>query len=467
MKGLSRSERRTLDLYASSTYNPGDMKGCSAVFNTTWSRLIALLTLAVLALGTLGACSPGHTGGNEIGFLRGGALWAIDPDGSNLHQIESGQLIGFSWSPNHQQIVLRQANGKPPGDITAFGLGDLKSELGVTAIDGGNIIQITPPNSGLLRSDAWWDSSGNRLLYREESADAQSAGGAAQWKLSQSDQPAGIARKDLATSAVLPAVNSDGSLSAIIDNKGNIFVWPPGSSASPVIISGALTILPGSNEPARPLWQPTTGSLLYAAAGPGPTDTQLLLRQSNGATRTLATIANLQQYAWSPDGNLLLARTSSDYRIYSGQDILRFAWDDHASVSLPFWSPDSRFILILEPDGLSLVDVAARTVSHLLNADLNLPAPPTAGQAPWMRPATNSPWKADSSAFLFTAATGSAWSTPSGRPLPLGSGTGDGLYVSVLNQQQKTPQFPTLLDWGIHQDTAWSTLDPNCAFLLA
>ncbi len=442
------------------------MKGCSAVFNVTTSRLIALLTLAVLALGALSACSPGHTGGNEIGFLRGGALWAIDPDGSNLHQIESGQFIGFSWSPNHQQIALRQANGKPPGDTTAFGLGDLKSELGVTAIDGGNIIQITPPNSGLLRSDAWWDSSGNRLLYREEPPDRESAGGLPQWKLSQSDQPAGIARKDLAASVVLPAINSDGSLIASMDSKGTIFVWKPGSAPG-AIVSGVLTVLPGSNEPARPLWQPNTGALLYAAAGPGPTDTKFLLRQSNGSTRTLATIANLQQYAWSPDGNLLLARTSSDYRIYSEQGTLRFAWDDRASASLPFWSPDSHFILLLEPDGFSLVDVAAHTVSHLLNADLNLPASPTAGQAPWLRPATNSPWKVDSSAFVFIAATGSTWNAPSGRPLPLGSGTGDGLYVSVLNQQQKTPQFPTLLDWGIHQDAAWSTLDPNCAFLLA
>ncbi|HEU5199935.1 MAG TPA: hypothetical protein VFU32_09870 [Ktedonobacterales bacterium] len=425
-----------------------------------------MLTLAVLALGALSACSPGHTGGNEIGFLRGGALWAIDPDGSNLHQIESGQFIGFSWSPDHQQIVLRQANGKLPGDATAFGLGDLKSELGVTAIDGGNIIQITPPNSGLLRSDAWWDGSGNRLLYREEPAGAQSAGDTPQWKLSQSDQPAGIARKDLAASAVLPAVNSDGSLIAGIDTQGKVFVGKPGSAPG-IIASGALTVLPGSFEPARPLWQPNTGALLYATAGPGPNDTKLLLRQSNGSTRTLATIANLQQYAWSPDGDMLLARTSSDYRLYSDQGSERFAWDDSASASLLFWSPDSRFILILEPDGSTLVNVAAQTVSHLSNATLNMPAAPTAGQAPWLRPATNSPWKADSSTFLFTAPSGSDWSAQPGHLLPSANGPGDGLYVSILDQQHKTPQFPTLLDWGIHQNVAWSTLDPNCAFLLA
>ncbi|HEX6780272.1 MAG TPA: hypothetical protein VF099_18855 [Ktedonobacterales bacterium] len=425
---------------------------------------MALLTLGALALVALSACSPGHTGSSEIGFLRGGTLWAIDPDGSNLHQIESGQFIGFSWSPDHHQIVLRQADGKAPDPVAPFGLGDLKSELGVTAIDGGNIIQITPPNSGLLRSDAWWDTGGNRLLYREEKPGADSAADAPQWKLSQSDQPAGIARKDLPTSVVLPAVNSDGSLIASIDAQGNVSDGQPGSAPS-VIASGALTILPGSNAPARPLWQPSTGALLYATAGPDPDETQLLLRQRNGSTQPLATIANLQQYAWSPDGHLLLARTSSDYRIYSDQGSERFAWNDSASVSLPFWSPDSRFILMLEPDGISLVDAAAQTQSHLLNAVLTLPAPPTSGQAAWLRPAANSPWKADSSAFLFTSPRGSAWSAQPGHGLPSAAGAGAGLYISVLDQQHKTPQFPALLDWGIHQNTAWSTLDPNCAFV--
>jgi len=423
------------------------------------------LVLGALVVSLLAACSPGHTGDIEIGFLRDGALWAIDPDGSNLHQIEAGQMIGFSWSPDHHLIALRMQNNAPAGGASPFGLSDLNSELGVTAIDGGNVIQITPPDSGLLRSDAWWDADGNRLLYREESSDTNSSGGAPQWKLSQDDQPAGIARKDLPASVVLPAVNSDGSLIASIDAGGHVLVGSPGS-APQTVATGALTILPGSNYPARPLWQPGTGSLLYATAGASADDTRLWLRASDGTTRPLATIPNLQQYAWSPDGRWLLARTSSDYRLYSPSGDERFSWNDSASVSLPFWSPDSRFVLILDPDGASLVNIAARRQSALLGGGVSLPPAPTVGQAPWLRPAITSPWKSDSSALLFTAAPGSIWSAQPDRALPTGSGSGGGLYVSALNQQSSAPQFPTLLDWGTHQSVAWSTLDPNCAFLL-
>lgn len=428
-------------------------------------RWAVLTVLGTLVVSMLAACSPGHTGSTEIGFLRGGALWAIDPDGTNLHQIESGQMIGLSWSPDHHQIVLRQQNERASGGAHPVGLGDLKSELGVTAIDGGNIIQITPPNSGLLRSDAWWDASGNRLLYREEAPGANGSAGTPQWKLSQSDQPAGIARKDLPASAVLPAVNSDGSLIASIDAQGHVLVGSPGSSPQ-TITTGALALLPGSNYPARPLWQPVTGALLYATAGPNPNDTRLLLRASDGSAHPLATIPNLQQYAWSPDGRWLLARTASDYRLYSPAGNEYFVWNDSASVSLAFWSPDSRFLLILEPDGASLVNVASQRQLPLLNAAISLPPAPEAGQAPFLRPATNSPWKPDSSALLFTAPRGSAWSAQPDRSLPTASGSGDGLYATTLDQLSGTPQFPTLLDWGEHQDVAWSTLDPNCAFLL-
>jgi hypothetical protein len=197
-------------------------------------------------------------------------------------------MLGISWSPNHQQIVLRMSNGKTPADTSPYGYTDLNSELGVTSVDGGSVIPITPPNSGLWRSDAWWDASGNRLLYREEKSASNGHLASPQWILSQSDQPAGIARQDLPASVTLPAVNSDGSLIASIDANGRVLVGAPGSTPS-IIATGAITTLPGSpGYPARPLWQPNTGTLLYAfaSAGPTPDVTTLVLRSSSGIAFT-------------------------------------------------------------------------------------------------------------------------------------------------------------------------------------
>src|SRR5579859_4126567 len=456
-----------LALRRSGSYNTGVMNERCAFLKSGASRWIELLLLTTLLGVALGACSPGHTGGDEIGFLRGGALWQIDPDGSNLHQVASGQVIGFSWSPDHHQIVLRMANGKTPALPHALGFGDLKSELGVTSIDGGDLTQITPPNSGLWRSDAWWDASGNRLLYREETSGSNGQLDAPQWRLSQSDQPAGIARKDLPASVALPAVNSDGSLIASIDASGRVLVGAPGGQAN-VVATDALTRLPGaSGYPARPLWQPGTGALLYATSGPTPDAARLLLRNSNGVTHTLLTVANLLQYAWSPDGRSLLARTASEYQVYSANGVERFAWSESSAASLPFWSPDSRFLLILDPDGAAFVNVAAQQRQSLLSGAVALPPPPNdPNLAAFLRPAASSPWKADSSAFLISNDGKGAWNPQPGKPLPGASGSGDGLYLVTLGQQNSAAQFPSLIDWGEHASVAWSTLDPNCAFLI-
>jgi hypothetical protein len=445
------------------------MNQCSAFLKpAAASRWIALLVLVALLGAVFGACSPGHTGGSEIAFLRGGNLWEVDQDGSNLHQVASGKVVGFSWSPDHQQIVLRMSNGTPPAGVYPFGYPDLKSEVGVTSVDGGAIIQITPPDSGLWRSDAWWDASGNRLLYREEKNGSDGQLETPRWELSQADQPAGIARKDLPASTVLPAVNSDGSLVASIDANGRVLVGAPGSAAR-AVASGALTALPVSpGYPARPLWQPGTGALLYAVASAGPTPdvTTLVLRSSSGTVQPLLAVANLRQYAWSPDGQQLLVRTADEYRLYSASGSERFSWSDTSATSQPFWSPDSRWLLTLEPDHATLVNAITRQQQGLLTGTFMLPpAPGGNAQAPFLRPATSSPWNSTSSAFLLTNDGQGTWDAQPQTALPTGSGSGDGLYLVTLGQHS-SPAFPTLVDWGQHQSLAWTTLDPNCAFLI-
>src|SRR2546425_8564779 len=60
--------------------------------------LIPLIILSLL-LSSLAACSPGHSGGNEIAFLRDGHLWTIDPDGSNAFEVvaDDTPVVGYGW----------------------------------------------------------------------------------------------------------------------------------------------------------------------------------------------------------------------------------------------------------------------------------------------------------------------------------------------------------------------------------
>src|SRR5690242_13064115 len=58
----------------------------------------------------IAACSPGHSGGNEIAFVRDGHLWTVDPNGANAFEVESdtAPVIGYAWSPDHQIFVFRE-----------------------------------------------------------------------------------------------------------------------------------------------------------------------------------------------------------------------------------------------------------------------------------------------------------------------------------------------------------------------
>jgi hypothetical protein len=209
--------------------------------------------------------------------------------------------------------------------------------------------------------------------------------------------------------------------------------------------------------------------LLYAVASAGPTPNvaTLVLRDSSGAVHPLLTLANLQQYAWSPDGQALLVRTASEYRLYSATGALRFMWNDTSPASLPFWSPDSHWLLVLDPGSASLVNIATQQRQTLLNGAFALPpAPGDTTQAPFLRPAASSPWNRESSAFLLTSDGHGTWESPPGKTLPTGSGSGDGLYLVTLAGQSSAPQVPTLINWGEHQSVAWTTLDPNCSFLM-
>src|SRR6266702_2264426 len=259
-------------------------------------HIVISLLLLVIGL-ALASCSPGHVGGNEIAFLRDGHLWTIDPDGANAFEVaaESTPVIGYAWSPNHQIFFFRTLDesfsktsaGKHlvSNPITGL-LGDAPSTLNTVSIDGGMPIPILFSSPDVQYSNAWWNDTGNRLIYREEPTNTTHSPSAVLWWVSQNDQPDGIARKLLPSTFSIPSLPSDSSM-AIGSSEQGIFTTTLAGTDLHYVVQGAL---PGHPLPAtleRVLWQPAhqQPGILYAIAAsssPSPLSSasivQLVLR---------------------------------------------------------------------------------------------------------------------------------------------------------------------------------------------
>src|SRR5690348_13140142 len=132
------------------------------------SRRATIPLLMTLLLALVAGCAY-HPGGDALAFLRNGALYTIQPDGANLHQIANGSIVSYGWSPSRQQLAYRTASPFPSnrGQSPLENTPDLSGNLSVVSVNGGSTLPISPDAAALVRSDAWWNADGNRLLYAE------------------------------------------------------------------------------------------------------------------------------------------------------------------------------------------------------------------------------------------------------------------------------------------------------------
>lgn len=427
-----------------------------------------LLLLALLCTAALAACAPNNLGSEEIAFVRAGQLWTIDPQGANAFTVvaQSTPVLGYSLSPNHQIFVFRtldsafahSAAGKSLAINPVTGLtDDAPGTLSTVGIDGGTPIEIIISGSNLTVSNAWWNASGNHLLYREGANPAA-------WWVSQDDQPLGIARKSLPDSYSIPSTNSYSSL--VIGNSGQgIFTTTLAGTHLTVVQPGNLSghPLPASLE--RVLWQPAheNPALLYALMPLTQTSGQgqfaLMLRTATGETRTLAR-CDCRQFAWSPDGNSILYSTSQGYTVLHLQDGSSFQFKaEHGAV--PYWSPDSQALLLDGLHTLTLIHIATQQTQVLLS-DGNAPLAtdgPLAGSLAAVQPVGNSLWNADGRRFVLVTRGRTQWQ---GQTL----NAGNGLYMVTLNSQDEAQGTPFQVDNNGHDtQPGWSYMDPNTSFL--
>jgi hypothetical protein len=425
-------------------------RGCSA---PRLRRLPQAGVLAVALVLAVTSCAV-HTGGSELAFLRGGQLWAVQGDGSNARLLAGNSIVGFAWAPDHHSLVFRTANGATGNGPAPDAVGSIQA----ISINGGTTLQLSPDDAGVALSDAWWDADGNRVLYREANLGTPDA---PLYIVSQTDQPLGLAHKVVADAAAIPALAPDGQRVALLDAAGEVLLGTPGATATTVEATGALTTLPQTGRPARVLWQPRRDALLYSVAASG--GVTLVLRTIGGAAHTVATLSALLDTGFSPDGTWVLARTPTDFELWSaaGAAAPAFTWPESDPVALPYWSPDGKLLLVRDAAGLQLVNVAARRVQSLLT----LPQGGTAagaGAAPrFWRPATDDPWAPDGASVVFVGHAGATWS---GKPLPATSGAGPGLYVASVSAA--AVGAPALVDGGADAQPGWSYADPATVYLV-
>ncbi len=440
--------------------------------------IILLLLLAI----SLASCSPGHLGGNEIAFIRDGHLWTIDPDGANAFEVVSDgpPVIGYGWSPNHQIIVVRTldssfANTVAGRQVTSNPLtgliADIPSVLNTVGIDGGSPIPIIFSSPDQQHSNAWWNPAGNRLVYREETTAPGQNPGTVSWWISQNDQPEGIARKLLPYSYSIPSTSAS-NLLAIGNSGQGIFTTTLAGTNLQFITQGAL---PGHPLPAsleRVLWQPAhqnpailyaiiTGATQSQSTTSMPISIQLVLRDPHGRTTAMAT-CRCTQFAWSPDGNSVLYTTGTAYTIFNIKDNSAFSISGEEG-SVPYWSPDSQFLLLDGTHTLQLVRIASQQ-HQLLLVDTTPTAVPGAATSAnpddhaLLQPVSNSIWESDSRRFLFLTRGRLSWQGKSLR-------SGNGLYTVTIDDKGQVQGAPAVVNTGNDSQASWTYEDPNTSFL--
>ncbi|GAC1400542.1 MAG: hypothetical protein NVSMB49_13060 [Ktedonobacteraceae bacterium] len=438
------------------------------------------LLLIFLLTGVI-ACSPGHLGSNELAFIRNGHLWTIDPNGANAFELvaQDTPVVSYSWSPTHQILVFRTLDDSfaktsaakllATNAITGQ-IADSPSTVNTVGIDGGSPIPIMLSSPDVQYSNPMWNATGTRLIYRQESTATHGPGNAIWWA-SQNDQPGGIAAKQLPSSNARFSLSYTDSSAIGTTNKGIFTVSLTGTDLR-FLVPGPLAGHPLPAALERVLWQPQHAhpALLYAQLAPSKTTTQsvhqshaavpaiqLMLHAQDEQEKTLVTCTCVQ-FAWSPDGNSVLYSTGTK------DTVLNVATGSSFDVpvegnSIPYWSPDSKFLLLDGTHTLQLIQLAERQQRTLLSDGVSTDGDVTvAGVHALLQPVPNSLWAADSSHFLFLTHNRLIWQ---GRTLS----SGKGLYTVTIDTHGQLQGTPVAVNIGNDSQAGWTYQDANTSFL--
>ncbi len=434
-------------------------------------RRVFLLLLFVLT-SLMTSCSAGHLGSNELAFIRSGHLWTIDPNGANAFELvaQDTPVIDYSWSPTHQILVFRTldpsfaktfASHQLTTNTITGQVEDSPSTINTIGVDGGSPIPIMFSSSDVQYSNPVWNASGTRLLYRQGPTATQLASKTFWWA-SQNDQPGGIAAKLLPSSDARFSPSYIDSSAIGITKKG-IFTVPLTGTNIRFLVPGPLQGHPLPAALERVLWQPQHAhpSVLYATqlttSKTVEPEIQLMLHTPDGQEKAITTCMCVQ-FAWSPDGNKVLYSTETKDVIFTVADHNSYDISVEGN-SVPYWSPDSRFLLLEGMHTLQLVRIADQQQQVLLSDSTSSSERTTiAGVNALLQPVPNSLWAADSGHFLFLTHNRLLWQ---GHTLS----TGKGLYTVTIDAHGQPQGMPVEVDTGNDTQAGWTNQDGNTSFL--
>ena len=129
---------------------------------------------------------------------------------------------------------------------------------------------------------------------------------------------------------------------------------------------------------------------------------------------------------------------------------------------MPYWSPDSTFLLLDGLHTLLLVRPAQQIAQILLTdgtaAGQEASASPPPAVNAFLQPLANSLWSADSRRIVLFTRERLFW-------LGQRLNAGNGLYMVTLNNAGRVQGLPALVDQGKDAQVGWSYENPGTSFL--